>query len=193
MHKTSIYRKNEGRVLAIAGSGVANRRQIYRNIPGLIAKARKLMSQFPGDAWVPHMRSVENYPSDSKAIEEPASEEEKRVARDYINSRNLEVEIVDIVELEIFDAVAFHDREKSGKIFVSTDLASALERIQDDNEAVSAAGIILGHEQGHDAWYENRGQHTKFSPDSFKGVTTKSSEAVEKVSVVGCVEVERPL
>ncbi len=139
------------------------------------------MLLFPGDAWVPHMRSTEKYLSDASAIEDPASEDEKILARDYISKRNLEVDVVDFVELEIYDAVAFHDRGKSGKVFFSTDLAYALERIQDDNEAEAAAGIIIGHEHGHDAWYENRGQHTEISPYTFKGVTSKTSETVRRV------------
>jgi hypothetical protein len=167
-------------VPAFAESEVAGRR-VYRTIQDLITKARDLMLLFPGDAWVPHMRSTDNYPSDAKAIGEPASEDEKMLARDYISRRNLGVDVVDFIELEIHDAVAFHDRGKSGNICVSTDLAYALERIQDDNEAEAAAGIIIAHEHGHDAWYENRGQHKEFSPDSFKGVTSKTSETAETV------------
>ncbi len=167
----------EGQVPAIAESSIAGWR-VYRNIQDLITIGRRLMLLFPGDAWVPHMRTTTEYPSDANAIEEPASEDEKILARDYICRRNLKLDGVDFVEAEIYDAVAFHDRDKSGTIFFSSDLAYALERIQDDNEAEAAAGILIGHEHGHDAWYENRGQQTEISPDSFKGVTSKTSEVV---------------
>ncbi len=120
----------DGQVPTIAESNIA-RQRVYRNIQDLITKGRRLILLFPGDAWVPHMRSKTEYPSDAKAIEEPASEDEKILARDYICRRNLEVDIVDFanLKLEIYDAVAFHDRGKSGTIFFSSDLAYALERI----------------------------------------------------------------
>ena len=159
---------------------------IKHSAASLIADAVANQHKLPAFTIVPHMRSMADFPQDSEAMTVKATPEELESAERFLRGFTPQVQIQDFVPLEIYDAVATIDRERSGIITFSSDLAWGLELLANENDAKFVSRMVLWHEKGHGVWYEFRGNKQSRSPETFKGANSKVYEG-EEVMLFVCI------
>ena len=163
---------------------------IKNSAVSLIADAVANQHKLPAFTIVPHMRSMADFPQDSQAMTVEATPEELESAERFLRGFTPQVQIQDFVPLEIYDAVATIDREKSGVITFSSDLAWGLELLASENEAKFVSRMVLWHEKGHGAWYEFRGNKQGHSPETFKGANSKMFEGAEVMRFICMISLD---
>ena len=154
---------------------------INHDVEDLIADAVSNQHKLPAHTIVPHMRRLTDFPSDFDAIKFKATIKELELARNFLQDLKPEVHIHDFIALGIYNAVAAMDREKSGQIMLSSDLAWGLVRLPNKNDAKFVIRATVWHEIGHDIWYRFRGNKQGHSPETFKGANSKTLEGEEVI------------
>jgi hypothetical protein len=141
------------------------------------AKALSLADSLPSDAFVPHIRSLEDFPDDANAkggeylaITAASTYEEREKAAAELRKYQPKFLISNIgTDLQIDERThAYQDRGKTDDIVFSYDFVWGVERVKNHDEALFAVTIVRAHEKAHHLGHNNRYKGTDTTPENFR-------------------------
>ncbi len=165
------------------------------NFADILTEAEEVDKQLPRDAYVPHVRSVRNFPDPPKkgvytypAISDPATDNELEEARAALEQCKPKYRIGKYFEDDQIDGLtlAYQDRGNTGDIVFSEDFVWGVERLKNREEAVFLTTIVIGHEKAHIVSYHNRYKNMQLTPEKFCSYSTREKSQVQDYRIRSC-------
>ena len=147
------------------------------NFSDILPKAISLSDSLPSDAFVPHIRSLEEFPDDpvarggkNLAVTSASTHEEREKAAAELKKYQPNFRISNMStdpQLQV-SSHAYQDRGKSNDIVFSADFVWGIERVRNREEALFATTIVIAHEKAHELGHNNRYKGTDSTPEKFR-------------------------